>query len=494
MRALSKSKLIAFRQCPKRLWLEVHRPELCVVSEDAKARFQAGHEVGAVARRLYDPAGTGVLIDPHAEGFDEAFARTRSLLESSQPIFEAGFSAKGALAFADIMLPVGEESARSWRMVEVKSTTSVKDYQRDDIAIQTFIALAAVVRLDSVAVAYIDNSWVYPGGGDYKGLFHEEDLTEEAMSRGEEVEQWIKEAQKIVCLQDEPTIKTGAHCSAPFDCGFSDYCRGQEPQAEYPAEWLPRLQTNAVKDFLNAHPNCDMREVPDELLNDKQKRVKAHTLSGETFFDRDRCAADLVHHKPPLHFLDFETAQLAVPIWLGTKPYQQIPFQFSLHRLGEDGTLTHREFLDLSGNDPSEAFAKALVDACGKSGTVFAYNAGFEKRVVKELAERFPRCANELLAINERVVDLLPIVREHYYHPSQQGSWGLKKVLPAIAPDLSYTDLDGVQDGGMAMTAFLEAIDSRTLPERKAEIQKQLLKYCALDTFALVRVLRFLEV
>jgi hypothetical protein len=493
MKPLSKSKLISFRQCPKRLWLELYRSELCHVSGNTEARFQAGHEAGTVAQRLYDPSGTGVLINAQTEGFDKAFARSRELLKTSQPIFEAGFSAKGALAFADIMLPVGDGSTPSWRMVEVKSSTSVKDYQRDDIAIQAFIASATGVNLNSVAVAYIDNQWVYPGGEDYQGLFLEEDFTEEAMSRGGEIEQWIEEAQKVASLQDEPPIKTGAHCSDPFDCGFSDYCRGQEPQAEYPVEWLPKQHSKKpFKDFVSAHPNCDMREVPDELLIDQQQRVKAHTLSGETFFDREGVATELAAHKLPVCFLDFETILFGVPIWPGTRPYQQIPFQFSFHRLDDGGALAHHEFLDLSGNDPSEAIAKALVDVCGKTGTIFAYYAAFEKSRIKELAERFPQFADELLAIHERIADLWPVVKQHYYHPSQQGSWSLKNVLPAIAPELNYTDLDGVQNGGMAMTVFVEAIDNQTLPERKAEIREQLLKYCALDTFALVRVWKFL--
>ena len=186
--------------------------------------------------------------------------------------------------------------------------------------------------------------------------------------------------------------------------------------------------------------------------------------------------------------MDFETIQFVVPIWKGTRPYQQIPFQFSVHRLSRTGKLEHRPFLDVSGEDPSLAFAKALVESCGDTGPIFVYNAGFESSRIRELAERFPRSRASLLALLDRIVDLLPVARDHYYHPDQEGSWSIKAVLPAICPDLDYADLEGVQNGGMAMEAYSEAIDASTTLERKAEIERQLHAYCALDTLALVRL------
>ncbi|WP_082007487.1 DUF2779 domain-containing protein [Tepidimonas taiwanensis] len=183
-----------------------------------------------------------------------------------------------------------------------------------------------------------------------------------------------------------------------------------------------------------------------------------------------------------------ETVQFAVPIWKGTRPYQQIPFQFSVHRLSRTGKIKHQPFLDLTGSDPSRAFAEALIAACGERGPIFVYNAAFETARIRELSDRFPRLASALLTLNERVVDLLPVARDHYYHPSQQGSWSIKAVLPALCPDLHYGDLDGVQDGGMAMQAYLEAIAPQTSLARKREIERQLLAYCALDTYAMVRL------
>lgn len=491
MRPLSKTKLLAFRQCPKRLWLEIHRPKLRNDSASTQASFAVGNQVGEIARRLYDPRSKGALIDLKAEGFETALARSMALLDSNCPIFEAGFSAGGAMAFADVMLPVRRGGKRVWRMVEVKSSTSVKDYHREDAAIQSYIARMAGVPLVGIAIAHIDSEWTYPGGDDYQGLLLENDLTDDVFARGSEVESWIADAQTIARRRSEPKTGTGKQCSTPYACGFLAYCKSQEPQAQYPVQWLPRVQNKELRSLVETTGLRDMREVPDALLNETQLRVKTHTLSGQPFFDAVNAAADLAMHKPPYSFLDFEAIQFAVPVWKGTRPFQQIPFQFSLHRLTRSGKLQHEAFLDLSGKDPSKAFAESLIAACGERGPVFVYNAGFETARIKELAARFPRLKTSLLAINARVVDLLPVAQNRYYHPSQQGSWSIKKVLPAIAPDLSYSDLDGVQDGGKAMTAYLEAIAATTSSDRREQTEAQLLDYCELDTYAMVRLWQF---
>jgi hypothetical protein len=408
-------------------------------------------------------------------------------LNTPQPVFEAGFSAGGALAFADVMLPDQKDGLQVWRMVEVKSSTRVKDYHRDDMAVQAFVARSAGVPLESIALAHIDSSWVYPGDNDYQGLLKENDFTAEAFARAEEVQGWIAQAQSVVAEASEPAADTGDHCGTPFECGFYDYCSRNDPKPEYPVYWLPRFSSSKQQE-LASQGVYDLAAVPDDLLNDIQRRVKDHTLADSVFFDASGAAADLAPYGYPAYFLDFETIQFAVPIWKGTRPYQQITFQFSLHTLDESGHLDQTAFLDLSGSDPSEPFAQALIAACGTHGPVFVYNAGFEKARISELAERYPHLGTQLLAINTRVVDLLPIARARYYHPSQQGSWSIKKVLPAVVPELRYDSLDGVQDGGMAMDAFLEGIHPNTSTARKAEIEQQLLAYCGLDTYAMVRL------
>ena len=475
------------RQCPKRLWLEVHKGDLLGDSGETDARVQIGFQVGEIARKIYDRRGCGVLIDVQVDGFKRAFERSTELLRSRQPIFEAGFSAGGAQFFADILLPEEKSDDLIWNLIEVKSSSSVKDYHRDDIAIQAFVTQAAGIPLASIVLVHIDNSWVYPGNGDYRGLFKENDLSAEAFSRMEEVKQWIVHAQSIVAEKNEPVKATGNHCNSPVDCSFKDYCSRNELKPEYPIYWLPRFSL-ARAEQLAAQGIDDLRNIPDNLLNDKQLRVKAHTLAKTVFFDASGAALVLAAYPLPAYFLDFETISFAVPVWKSTRPYQQIVFQFSLHKLDISSQLKHTEFLDLSGNDPSESFAYAMISACGEEGPVFVYNAGFEKTRISELAKRYPSFSQPLLAINTRVVDLLPIARDYYYHPSQQGSWSIKKVLPAVVPEICYEMLEGVQDGGMAMEAFIEGIHPDTNPVRKAQIKQQLLTYCKLDTYAMVRL------
>lgn len=492
MRNLSKSKLIAYRQCPKRLWLEIHHPELRNDSPGTLASFRIGFSVGDVAQQIYDPEQVGEVIDAQRDGFAAALKRSAELLESDKPIFEAGFSAGGALAFADVMLPIEQDGKRMWHMVEVKSSTQVKAYHRDDAAIQSFIAAKAGVPLVSIALAHINNQFVYSGDRDYRGLLKEHDLTGESLAREGEVSEWIEAAHATAGLSDAPNKKTGNHCKAPFECGFLSYCQSQEPQVEYPISWLPGVHSKALKAHTASYSAPDLRDIPDNLLSKLQQRVKAQTLTGEVYFDKTGAVEALEAYSFPAYFLDFETIQFAVPIWKGTRPYRQIPFQFSLHTLDESGKLDSHAFLDLSGDDPSLAFAQSLIAVCGKTGPVFVYNAGFEGARIKELAERFSDLALDLMAIKVRLVDLHPITKKNYYHPSQRGSWSIKAVLPAVAPDLSYKTLIGVKDGSMAMDAYLEAIHGETTPERKAEIEQQLLAYCGLDTFAMVRLWQFL--
>jgi hypothetical protein len=486
MTALSKSRLLEFDQCPKRLWLQLHAPHLREDSTDTLASFKVGNTVGEVARRLYDPAGKGTMVTVEDGGYAAAFARTSALLSSARPIFEAGFTNGRATAFADVLLPVWRAGQRAWRMVEVKSATELKDYYRTDAAIQAYIAACAGVPFKSVSVACIDSDWVYPGNEDYRGLLVEHDLTAEASARATEIATMIEDAHKLARRRKEPAMQTGAHCNDPYVCGFAAYCASQEPQAEYPVAWIPGTKTKALRAALEKA--TDMRELPDALLNERQLRVKQCTVERKTYFDAASARDALAPHKLPAYFLDFETIYFAVPIWKGTRPYQQIPFQFSAHRLSRTGKLEHEGFLDMSGKDPSRPFVEALIRACGESGPVFVYNVGFERARISELAERFPRFSTSLRAIAARLVDLLDVAKQYYYHPSQAGSWSIKNLLPAIAPQLSYDALDGVQDGGMAMEAYLEAITPATRAARKTELRAQLERYCGLDTYGLVKL------
>ncbi len=483
MKQLSKSKILAYRQCPKRLWLELHRPE---IRDDSGSEFAfaIGNQVGEVARRVYDSAEKGRLRDPHVIGWEESFTATTQALEAGEgPLFEGALQIPGALALADVLVPDGT----GWRMIEVKASSSVKDYQRDDVAVQSYIGRRAGVDLTRVCLAHVDTSFIYPGGERYEGLLVEVDLTVEANARADEVADWIAGAQETAAQATEPNVEVGPHCSDPFDCPFADHCWKGVDQPEYPLSSFYRLHWT-TRERLETEGFKDVRDVPDERLGEVNRWIKRQTLVGEAFFDAAGAAAALALYTSTARFLDFETIGFAVPIWAGTRPYEQLPFQFSCHELGADGELKHHEHLDVEGSDPRAPFAAALVEACGAEGPVFVYNASFENRVMRELAREVPEFVGEIHAIIDRVVDLEPIARRHYYHPSQHGSWSLKAVLPAVCPDLDYGALEGVHHGGEAQQAYLEAVAPDTASERREEIRRQLLDYCKLDTLALVRI------
>ena len=474
---LSKSKLIAYRQCPRKFWLNKYRPEVAVCSDDSVARIETGYLVGDLARKVFDPVCTGQTINLKA-----AHEQTKDALLRCVPIFEASVATSDAQAFADVLLPLEDNS---WHLIEVKSASSVKDYHREDVVAQAFIFKQAGVKLSKVSIAVIDSDWGYDGN--YNGIFKLTDVSEETFARIEEVGEWIVGAQAIE-QGAEPLIPVGKQCVKPFKCEFMKHCGAGVATSEFPVSWLPNVKRKDLKEHLSNLEVRDLHDVPDELLNVIQQRVKASSLAGTVFHDATVAKQHFAKYsKQPIYFLDFETIVFVVPIWQSTRPYQQIPFQFSCHRVGRSGKITDTAFVDVSGNDPREALTLALIDACQTIGPIFAYNSGFEAARIRELAVEFPSLAKKLKRLARRLVDLTPIVQSCYYHPSQHGSFSLKAVLPALVPELSYTTL-AIQNGGEAQVAYLEAFREETTGLRKQEIRQQLLDYCRMDTFGPLRM------
>lgn len=488
---LSKSKLMAYRQCPRRLWLSVHKPEAACETEEATAAFATGHAVGAVARGLYPE---GRLITENGP-LDQALHETAEALKTRPAValFEATVSDHELLVRADILRPAG----RCWDLIEVKSATRVKDHYYDDLAIQTQTLAAAGLAIRKSILQCIDSRFVYPGEGCYQeerpdgtvnGLFREEDLTKDLPPLVRAVVTWRREATKMLASSKMPPVTD--RCEDPYPCPFIDFCY-DEPGPEYPLACLPRLpQKDQAR--LGALGYRDIRDIPSGVLqNDTQEWVRAVTVAQKP--DRRAGAAALLDTLDfPRYYLDFETIGFAVPLWAGTRPYEQLPFQWSCHKELQDGTLTHEGFLDLSGESPLRAFADSLISAVKRRGPIFVYNQGFEGRIIGELSSRFPDLADALEAIRARLVDLLPLARRYYYHPAMKGSWSIKAVLPTIVPDLDYTHLEGVQDGGQAQQAYLEAIAEKTSRKRRQAIAQSLDAYCQRDTEALVHLAHFL--
>ena len=486
---ISKSRLLSYRQCPRKLWLEVNRPDLADADPMAEMTRANGNALGELARKIFDPAGDGVLIDHAATQLVDRLERTKALLATEAPIFEATFAADGGLCYADVVA-TGTDGRR--RIIEVKSASSVEKHYHDDAAIQWHVATAAGHDIASISIAYPDKTWTYEGQDDYRGLLREEDVTAEAQSRSPAVRTWIDGASAVIAAKDMPSVTRGDQCKDPHDCGFARYCGSLEPRAELPFSLIPGTKKKAFKQLIEASgPMLDLRDVDDAVLNDTQRLVKHSMIAGEVVHDVEGAAADLAIHGFPAYFLDFEFISPAVPLWPGTHPYQRIAFQYSLHVLLQYGTLENRAFLDLSEQDPSRALAERLVAECGTSGPVYVYSASAEATVIRDLAARFDDLAPSLYGILQRIVDLLKIAKARYHHPIQKGKWSIKKLLPAIVPDLTYDDLDGVRNGSMAMNAYREILDRNTSALRRADLRQQLIDYCELDTLAMVKIWEF---
>ena len=479
---LSKSRLLAARQCPRRLWLEVNRPDLRTYGAETLRRLEQGRRLNAIVHRLYPD---GVLIDESVP-LGEALKRTAAHLarQPTRPLFEATFSRHRVLVRADVFARDDD----GFRLTEVKSSTRVKPYHLIDCAVQNWVITAAGYPVETTLLAHIDTDFLYRGDGDYRGLLRVVDISEPVARLLSEVPDWVATALETLGADSEPAIAVGPHCTDPFACPFLAHCG--PPTAEYPVSALPG--GGAVVAQLQREGITDIRDIPPgRLERPLHERVRLATQTGAPYVAPE-LAATLRTLPWPRQYLDFETIQFAVPRWADTRPYEQLPFQWSCHIEEAGGRLRHVAFLDQSGEAPMRACAEALIAALGDHGTIFTYSP-FERRVIHALAARLPDLAPRLASLTDRLFDLLPLVKAHFYHPAMKGSYSIKAVLPAVAPDLSYDGLGEVRDGLAAQLAYEALIDPATTAARRATLAAELEEYCRLDTLAMVRLVHHFE-
>ncbi len=377
---LSKSRLIAYLQCPKRLWLRLNSPELAAPSEAAANRMAQGNRVGAAAQALF-PGGHLV---GHVDNLTAALRETDALL--AQPgdltVFEAALQASDILIRADILI----RRDGACRLIEVKSSTKVKDYQVTDAGIQTWVARAAGLDVEVTELAHINNQFVYPGAQNYRGLLTHVDISDAVEPVQDQVPDLIAGAQRDMA-GPVPQLPVGKQCTDPFECEFIGHCAPVD--AVYPVTILPHGGKFARQ--LRDEGFADLRDVPVERLSKNDHlRVWRASRSGEAELSPD-AAERLVALPWPRYYLDFETVGPAVPLWPGTRPYQKIPMQWSCHRQDVDGSLAQMPpFLATGDGDPRRPFAVALIAAIGADGPILVYNATFERGVILELATPFP--------------------------------------------------------------------------------------------------------
>jgi hypothetical protein len=487
MHLLSKSTYLRGKQCPKALWLYKHRPELRPpVSAGTQAIFDSGTEVGLLAQQRF-PGGVDCTPEHHYD-YAPALAATQAAVAAGAPvIYEAAFQHDGVLAALDILVRDGD----GWIAVEVKSSTRVKEQFVEDAALQYHVITASGVALNAMHVMVIDTSYLRQGAVDVQRLFKLEDVTGQVRAMQPEVQARIAELKAVVQAEAEPVVGIGAHCDTPYACDFKGHC-----WAHIPAKGSVLELTNAREKQweLYARGIVLMKDIPaEEPLYTSQSRQVDGWRYDRSIVEGERIRAWLGELRYPLHHFDFETVMPAVPLFDGTRPYQQLPFQYSLHVQTTPGAEpTHREFLGDASGDPREALVQQLLQDIGPEGDLLAYNASFERACLRGLARDLPQHAPALLALAERLKDLeTPFRKGWYYVPSMNGQSSIKAVLPALVPALSYADLE-VQEGMMASLRFAQLLRGEYTGDME-QLRRDLLAYCKMDTLAMVKVLGVLE-
>lgn len=470
--SLSPSRLAAFDRCPRRLWLMMNRPDAALEERDAAGQQANAQAVSAEAQRQ---AHDGVAIDPGSSR-SAALAMTQAAVAASRTIIGARFVHEGVHAVIDILEPERD----GWRIIGVRSATKAKPDHLGPLATQAWLAAANGLGVASVRVRHLNRDFTLSQSGDQAGLFADTDVTSSIASlmalQGSRVA-----AAHALLNGGEPAPVGGDHCHLPKSCRFVEHCQTSLPPGpHWPVTVLPR---SAGKPFLRRGIN-DLTKIPAEHLRSEiDRRVHRATLTGRAEHDAVGAATAMAAWNYPRIWLDFETVSEPLPAWPGCTPYEQVPFQFVADIEAAEGIIARREFLSLDGEDPRRACAEALAALPG-DGAVIAWNARFERDVILRLARVFPDLAQALESLAVRVVDLLPVTRDHWYHRDQRGSWSLKAVLPTIAPHLDYATLE-VKDGGNAVEAYREAAHSGCSPQRRAAIDSALRGYCGRDVEAM---------
>jgi hypothetical protein len=454
---LSKSRFMSGLQCHKQLWWRVHEPEAPEFVPDAalQALFDQGHLVGAKAQEHFPG---GVLVDAHHGDFAGRVAQTQAALAAQAPaIFEAAFFVDHIFVAVDVL----ERTERGWTLVEVKSSTGVKQQFLPDAAIQTHVLRRSGLDVERVEIMHLNRECRFP---DLGNLFVRADVTDEVEASRQEVE-WASTAQLRMLEGPLPDVATGDHCKSPYPCPFLERCWPAAPQHQvrvpHRSPSIAERQRVAVQE--------------NRLVVDTSLRAALEAFTN------------------PCAVLDFETVQLAIPVWNGCRPYDQVPVQFSCHVVTEQHGMTHHAWLADGSEDPRPEIAARVIEACRGANVVVAYNASFERTILRQLAEAVPEQAAALAGIEARLVDALSLVRDNVYHPDFNGSFSLKSVLPALVPGMGYEGLE-IANGGLASLKLRRLVfDTDALPAERERTREALLQYCAVDTLGVVRILERLR-
>ena len=484
---LSKSSFIKGLQCEKHLYLyKYHYDEMDELSEMQKAIFKRGTNVGELAHKLFPGGVIAAQGDP--PNYEKALKRTKELINgNAKVIYEAAFMFSEVLSIADIV--VMEKGGA--RVYEVKSSTSISETYLNDAALQYYVISNLGIRVKDFSIIYINNQYVRKGDLILEELFTTESVLELILPLQRSVKENVDKFKKVILKKKMPDIEIGEHCYNPYTCGFYDYCRKHIPE-------------DSIFDFSGMHlakkyelyRNGVLRldDVPEDYPLNKNNKLQLDVFrSGKPLIDKAAIKGFINDLKYPLYFMDFETFQPAVPLFDNSKPYQQIPFQYSVFlKKDKDSEAEHFEFLAEPGIDPRKKFIENLLKVMKGKGDILVYNKTFEITRLNEIAKDFPQFADGIEKLVSRIKDLMiPFQKKYYYAPEMRGSYSIKAVLPALVSELSYDELE-INEGGLASVAY-ESLQTETDLMFIAEIKQQLLEYCKLDTLGMVKILERLE-
>ena len=475
---LSKSKYCSGLQCKKILWLEENKPE--AKEESNESILEQGTKVHDYAKKLF---GNYTNIEYNPELKVMISDTQRALKENTSVIAEASFTYNDNFASIDIL----KCTKNGYEIYEVKSSSEIKDIYIDDISYQYYILNNLNMNVVRCFIVYINNKYVRKGELNLDELFIKEDVTDLVLQKQKEVEKNINDINTFMENKKEPDDMISENCFKPYDCPFFKYCTKHLPKKN--VFTVPNLHLDKKIDFYK-RGIYTYKDLLNEDLNDNYKKVLDYEVNNkEDYINKDKLKEFLNTLTYPLYFLDFETYSVPIPEFDGVRPYEKIPFQYSLHYIESD-ELQHKEFLAVPDKDPRRALAESLVKDIPKDVCTLAYNMGFEKGVIKNLANLYPDLSNHLMNIHDNIKDLMiPFQQKDYYTKDMDGSYSIKYVLPALFPndpELNYKNLDLIHNGSEAMNTF--AILGTMDKNEQEEYRKALLKYCKLDTYAMVKI------
>jgi len=480
---ISKSKFIAGCQCAKRLYFQVHAPEFAAKPGAAdQAIMEQGREVGLLARQLF-PAGVEVSSE---STLDQAIRTTRELVANREvpAIFEGVFEHDGVLVRVDVLHRRGDGRLR---LIEVKSSASLKEEHLDDVAIQYRVLSRCGLDVGSCCLAHVNRSYVFSGGDvDPWRFFRIRNVTRQVARLQPKLTFQLRSQFTVLSMPKAPDLPPGPHCTDPVTCEFLDLCN--PPRPDNHVGYLPRIHASAVNELMEMGVES-INDIPDDFeLTEIQRRAAECVQTGEPWYDIDGLRGTLAGLRYPLFFMDFETVNPAIPRFAGMRPYDQLPFQWSVHVQRQPGAeVEHHEFLATDTTDLRREFITSLCSTLGKSGSIVVYSA-FESQRLSELAACLPDLAGRIKQIQQRLWDLLPVARNHVYHPKFAGSYSIKNVLPALVPEMTYEGME-VADGTDAGLAWASLVRGNLDQAVRDRIATALLEYCGQDTLAMVRLL-----